>query len=157
MRKIDLLVIHCSATRVDRCYTEHDLTTDHLRRNFSGAGYHYYIRKNGDIKTLRPIEIPGAHARGFNLSSIGICYEGGIDATGHPSDTRTAFQKHSLRVLVMLLLKDYPCSKVVGHRDLSPDLNHNGEIEPEEWIKECPCFDASEILRNPAPPNPGYL
>ncbi|MEQ3139128.1 N-acetylmuramoyl-L-alanine amidase, partial [Bacteroides intestinalis] len=47
MRKIDLIVIHCSATRADRCYTEYDLTTDHLRRGFSGAGYHYYIRKNG--------------------------------------------------------------------------------------------------------------
>ena len=44
MRKIDLIVIHCSATRADRCYTEYDLTTDHLCRGFSGAGYHYYIR-----------------------------------------------------------------------------------------------------------------
>lgn len=41
------------------------------------------------------------------------------------------FQKHSLRVLVLLLLKDYPGSRLCGHRDLSPDLNHNGEIEPE--------------------------
>ena len=38
----------------------------------------------------------------------GICYEGGLDAHGHPADTRTDFQKHSLRVLVMLLLRDYP-------------------------------------------------
>ena len=57
----------------------------------------------------------------------------------------------------MLLLKEYPGSRVVGHRDLSPDLNHNGEIEPEEWIKECPCFDAATILQEPPPPNPGYL
>lgn len=65
MRNIDLLVIHCSATRADRCYTEHDLTTDHLRRGFSGAGYHYYIRKGGEIISLRPVEKPGAHARGY--------------------------------------------------------------------------------------------
>ena len=50
MRFINLIVIHCSATRCDRSYTEHDLTTDHLRRGFSGAGYHFYIRKNGDYK-----------------------------------------------------------------------------------------------------------
>lgn len=41
MRFINLIVVHCSATRCDRCYTEHDLTTDHLRRGFSGAGYHF--------------------------------------------------------------------------------------------------------------------
>ncbi|WP_044269267.1 N-acetylmuramoyl-L-alanine amidase [Bacteroides timonensis] len=157
MRKIDLLVIHCSATRADRCYTEYDLITDHLRRGFSGAGYHFYIRKDGAVKNLRSIEQLGAHARGYNSSSIGICYEGGLDITGHSADTRTDFQKHSLRVLVMLLLRDYPGSRVVGHRDLSPDLNHNGEIEPEEWIKECPCFDAATILQEPPPPNPGYL
>ena len=113
MRKIDLIVIHCSATRADRCYTEYDLTTDHLRRGFSGAGYHYYIRKNGDIKSLRPVKTPGAHAKGYNAHSIGICYEGGLDTDGRASDTRTDFQKHSLRVLVMLLLRDYPGSRVV--------------------------------------------
>lgn len=64
MRFINLIVVHCSATRCDRCYTEHDLTTDHLRRGFSGAGYHFYIRKNGDIKSLRPLSLPGAHVRG---------------------------------------------------------------------------------------------
>ena len=65
MRFINLIVVHCSATRCDRCYTEHDLTTDHLRRSFSGAGYHFYIRKNGDIKSLRPLSLPGAHVRGW--------------------------------------------------------------------------------------------
>lgn len=107
MRFINLIVVHCSATRCDRCYTEHDLTTDHLRRGFSGAGYHFYIRKNGDIKSLRPLALPGAHVRGWNAGSIGVCYEGGLDECGRPADTRTPFQRHSLRVLVLLLLKDY--------------------------------------------------
>ena len=113
MRFINLIVIHCSATRCDRSYTEHDLTTDHLRRGFSGAGYHFYIRKNGDIKTLRPLERPGAHARGYNAHSVGICYEGGLNERGRPADTRTDFQKHSLRALVLLLLKDYPGSRLL--------------------------------------------
>ena len=65
MRPVNLIVVHCSATRSDRCYTEHDLTSDHLCRGFSCAGYHYYIRKNGDIKSLRPLGQPGAHARGY--------------------------------------------------------------------------------------------
>ena len=144
MRFINLIVIHCSATRCDRSYTEHDLTTDHLRRGFSGAGYHFYIRKNGDIKTLRPLERPGAHARGYNAHSIGICYEGGLNHYGMSEDTRTEWQRHSLRVLVRTLLLDYPDARVAGHRDLSPDLNGNGEVEPMEWTKQCPCFEVKK-------------
>ena len=144
MRFINLIVVHCSATRCDRSYTEHDLTTDHLRRGFSGAGYHFYIRKNGDIKTLRPLERPGAHARGYNAHSIGICYEGGLNNYGMPEDTRTEWQRHSLRVLVRTLLLDYPDARVAGHRDLSPDLNGNGEVEPMEWTKQCPCFEVKK-------------
>ena len=144
MRFINLIVIHCSATRCDRSYTEHDLTTDHLRRGFSGAGYHFYIRKNGDIKTLRPLERPGAHARGYNAHSIRICYEGGLNHYGMPEDTRTEWQRHSLRVLVRTLLLDYSDARVAGHRDLSPDLNGNGEVEPMEWTKQCPCFEVKK-------------
>lgn len=63
MRKINLIVIHCSATRCNRPYTEADLTADHLRRGFSEAGYHYYVRLNGDIKNLRPVVRPGIHSK----------------------------------------------------------------------------------------------
>ena len=79
MRKIDLIVIHCSATRVDRTLTAFDLETLHRRRGFNGTGYHYYIRKDGTTLLTRPIERIGAHVKGFNASSIGICYEGGLD------------------------------------------------------------------------------
>ena len=77
MRTINLIVVHCSATREDKSFTEHDLETCHRRRGFNGTGYHFYIRRNGDIKSTRPIGRIGAHARGFNKESIGICYEGG--------------------------------------------------------------------------------
>ena len=87
MRKIDLIVIHCSATRVDRTLTAFDLETLHRRRGFNGTGYHYYIRKDGTTLLTRPIERIGAHAKGFNASSIGICYEGGLDCRGRPADT----------------------------------------------------------------------
>ena len=139
---VKYIVIHCSATRSTRDYTAEQLLRDHKTRGFRTVGYHFYIRKNGDIKSTRPIEKIGAHVRGFNSESIGICYEGGLDCEGQPKDTRTEWQKHSLRVLILTLLRDYPGCRVCGHRDLSPDLNGNGEIEPEEWIKACPCFDA---------------
>ena len=94
MRKIDLIVIHCSATRVDRTLTAFDLETLHRRRGFNGTGYHYYIRKDGTTLLTRPIERIGAHAKGFNASSIGICYEGGLDCRGRPA-VQTAFIAHS--------------------------------------------------------------
>lgn len=141
MRKINLIVIHCSATREDRSLTTFDLETLHRQRGFKGIGYHFYIRKDGTVIPTRPLERIGAHAKGFNAESVGICYEGGLDCQGHPADTRTPEQRVSLRAMVLQLKESFPDCQVCGHRDLSPDLNGNGEIEPEEWIKQCPCFD----------------
>ena len=146
MREINLIVVHCSATRADRDFTENDLEVCHRHRGFNGAGYHFYIRKNGGIKNTRPLEKPGAHALGYNAHSIGICYEGGLDVRYRPADTRTEWQKHSLRVLVRTLLMDCPGCRVCGHRDLSPDRNGDGRISPEEWVKECPCFEVTSKL-----------
>ena len=147
MRTINLIVIHCSATREDKSFTEFDLDVCHRRRGFNGTGYHFYIRKNGDIKTTRKIERIGAHAKGYNAHSIGICYEGGLDCRGRPADTRTPAQRATLRQLVEQLQRKFPGCRVCGHRDLSPDLNGNGEIEPEEWMKACPCFDAEQEFK----------
>lgn len=141
MRKINLIVIHCSATRADRSLTPDDLELAHRRRGFNGTGYHYYVRKDGTVHLTRPTERIGAHARGFNTCSIGVCYEGGLDCRGRPADTRTPEQRAMLRLLVHQLQEEFPGCRVCGHRDLSPDLNRNGEIEPEEWIKTCPCFE----------------
>ncbi len=144
MRKIDLIVIHCSATRADRSLTPDDLDLQHRRRGFNGTGYHYYIRKDGTVHLTRPIDRIGAHARRWNAHSIGICYEGGLDCLGRPADTRTPAQCSSLWQLVNRLREKFPDSRVCGHRDLSPDRNGNGEIEPEEWIKACPCFEVKD-------------
>ena len=76
---------------------------------------------------------------------LAFVMRGGLDCHGHPADTRTEWQIHSMRVLILALLRDYPGCRVCGHRDLSPDLNGNGEIEPEEWIKACPCFEVKEF------------
>ncbi|GAB6870458.1 N-acetylmuramoyl-L-alanine amidase [Bacteroides rodentium] len=146
MRKINYIVVHCSATREDRCLTEHDLLAAHRSRGFKCIGYHYYIRKDGTVLGTRSLELPGAHCRGHNEHSIGICYEGGLDCHGYPKDTRTPEQRSALRLLVAQLLKHFPDVRVCGHRDLSPDLNGNGEIEPEEWVKQCPCFEVSKEL-----------
>ena len=143
MRKINLIVIHCSATPVTHDYTPDQMTIDHRARGFNSAGYHFYIRKSGYVAHLRPLDVVGAHAEGYNANSIGICYEGGLTNDMKPADTRTVQQKESLVRIITELKALYPSiTKVVGHRDLSPDLNHDGIIEPNEWIKMCPCFNA---------------
>lgn len=142
MRAVNLLVIHCSATREDREYTPEQLESDHRARGFHQAGYNYYIRRDGEIVPMRPLGMIPAHVKGHNRHSVGICYEGGIDREGHVADTRTREQKESLRVLLQQLLVYFPGSRICGHRDLSNDLNGDGVITRSEWLKECPCFDA---------------
>lgn len=136
-----MIVVHCSATRQGTELTPEALDLMHRRRGFNGTGYHYYIRRDGTVVPGRPEERIGAHAKGYNAHSIGICYEGGLDRSGHPADTRTAQQCVALRQLIGEMKERFPGCTICGHRDLSPDLNGNGVIEPEEWIKVCPCFD----------------
>ena len=130
MRRIKLIVIHCSATKVTQEFPVSSLMACHLARGFKTIGYHYYITKDGQLHQCRPEELPGAHARRYNAHSIGICYEGGLDANGKTADTRTQAQKHTLVTLLRSLKVDYPDAEILGHRDLP-------------WVKkDCPCFDA---------------
>ena len=73
-----MIVVHCSATRADCALTTEDLETIHRRRGFRGIGYHYYIHRDGTVVNTRALELVGAHAKGHNAHSIGICYEGGL-------------------------------------------------------------------------------
>ena len=143
-REVNLIVVHCSATRVDRDITARDIDSFHRVRGFSSWGYHYYVRKDGSLEKMRDESEPGAHAYGHNRDSIGLCYEGGLDVNGRPADTRTAAQKRTLVALLRSLRADYPGARIVGHRDLSPDVNGNGRVDKWERTKECPCFDAAE-------------
>ena len=104
MRKINLIVLHCSATRETMEYTPEQLERDHKARGFFSAGYNYYIRRSGEVVPMRPPEQIPAHVKGYNAFSLGICYEGGLDAGGHSKDTRTERQKLSIRGLLLLLL-----------------------------------------------------
>lgn len=131
MRRITLLIVHCSATREGRNFDFEACRQDHIRhRGFKDIGYHYYLTRDGVIHRGRPLETVGAHCLHHNRHSIGICYEGGLDAEGRPKDTRTLTQKASLLALLRELKKLFPDALIVGHRDLNPQ-------------KPCPCFDAA--------------
>lgn len=142
IKDVKYIVIHCSATRSDKAYSPELLEADHRARGFRSAGYHFYVRQDGTVVPMRPLGQIGAHTRGFNRCSIGVCYEGGISPEGKPSDTRTRQQKRALRALLIDLKSLYPWAQIVGHRDLSPDRDGNGRIERWEWLKACPSFDA---------------
>ena len=130
MRKIDLIVIHCSATREDRPYPVTSLIADHQKR-FGFTGYHYYVTRDGTVYQTRHENLVGAHARGYNQHSLGVCYEGGLNKRGEADDTRTPQQKVSLLALLKSLKHTYPAATILGHHDL-PHVT-----------KPCPCFPAS--------------
>jgi N-acetyl-anhydromuramyl-L-alanine amidase AmpD len=143
-RKITEIIIHCSATPDGKDYTVDDIRRWHKQRGYSDVGYHYIVYRNGILAQGRDVNIIGAHASGHNAHSIGICYIGGMSADNtRPEDTRTLRQKGRLLSLLVDLRKLYPNARIIGHRDLSEDKNGNGIIEPSEWMKACPSFDAT--------------
>ena len=138
-----MIILHCSATRAGQRYTFRQCRQDHRARGYKDIGYHYYVTCDGQVHEGRPLWQQGAHCLGHNRHSIGVCYEGGLDLLGRPADTRTPAQRQSLRALLTHLHGLFPQALILGHRDLSPDLDGNGRIEPREWVKQCPSFDAS--------------
>ena len=149
MKKIDAIVIHCSATRAGMDVRASDIDKWHKERGFACIGYNFVIDLDGTVEVGRPLTMDGAHCNtkgvsceSYNKHSIGICYVGGLDKNGNPADTRTPEQKKALIHLVYNLIDTHPgIIEVIGHRDASPDKNGDGVISRNEWIKDCPCFD----------------
>ena len=150
-RKIIRVVVHCSAGPQSQTARQiadyHTLPASRGGRGWRTPGYHYIVEASGRVVSVVAEDEIANGARGFNRDSIHICYVGGVDASGRPADNRTEAQKRSMRALVAdirrRLGKDIA---LVGHRDLSPDRNGNGRVDPWERIKACPSFDvASEF------------
>lgn len=132
MRPIDLIVVHCSATGTD------DIGAAEIRawhtappKKWSDIGYHYVIRRNGKMEHGRPEDQIGAHAQGFNDSSLGICLVGGVSADDKAKAefNFTRAQMASLEALLAALVVRFPNATVLGHRDL------------KDVKKACPSFD----------------
>jgi len=132
MRKIDQIIIHCSATPPQMDIGTEEIREWHKERGFNDVGYHYIIKRGGELQKGRSIDVQGAHARGHNKNSIGVCLIGGLDKDMKPNDNYTIMQKRKLRTLVNVLVVTFPGSEVVGHRDI-PGVS-----------KDCPCFDVIE-------------
>ena len=69
IRSINLIVVHCTASRCDRRLTPDDLEAEHRRRNFNGCGYHFFITREGIIFPMRPLDRVGAHRCAFSSAN----------------------------------------------------------------------------------------
>lgn len=134
MRKIDYIVIHCTATQPN---TKKEAILNYWKNTlkWSTVGYHRLIDSNGVIHELAKYEQVTNGVKGYNSNSIHFSYIGGIDESGRPKDTRTIKQKESLLYLIKQAKKQFPNAIVQGHRDFGAN-------------KACPSFDAKSEYKD---------
>ena len=147
-RRIDLILVHCTATPEGKDYSVDDIRRWHttprpMGNGWSDIGYHYIIYRDGSVHLGRDVDIAGAHCEGYNSHSIGIVYVGGLEnIPGKPvselpaKDTRTEAQKLALLDLLVKLRALYPNAKIAGHRNY------------DTKGKQCPSFDARNEYRD---------
>ena len=139
MRKIDKIILHCSATQEGKNFKARDIDTWHKNQGYKKIGYHYVIDIDGTLEQGRNESEIGAHAYGYNSNSIGICYIGGVDKNNKPKDTRTKEQKETLYNLIYNLLNKYNLniSNIKCHNQLSNKAcpSFNIQIFIDEYIE----------------------
>ena len=132
----EYIVVHCAATKPDMDIGAAEIDKWHKQRGFIGIGYHAVIRRDGSIELGRHFNEPGAHVKGLNRVSVGVCMVGGVDDNNQPEDNFTPEQFASLKAVLQFLTKVYPGAGIIGHRDMAD--------------KACPSFDVHEWLeQNP--------
>lgn len=134
MREINRIIVHCSATAPSQDIGVSEIRHWHLSRNFSDVGYHIIVRRDGTREEGRPIETPGAHAKGHNEDSIGVCLVGGVDEDSKPEANFTFMQYITLRQVINEIRGFHGELEVLGHRDI------------EGVKKACPCFDVASFM-----------
>ena len=140
MRRITLIIVHCTANSAGSALRMADIDRYHRSLGWKCCGYHYVIPTDGTIEAGRPEEMVGAHCKNHNRHSIGVAYVGGLAHDGKtPCDTRTPAQKRALRGLLEDLHTRYPKALIVGHGDLD-------RMKPD-----CPGFDVHKEFRELQP------
>ena len=124
------IIVHCAATKPRMDIGASDIDRWHRERGWLKIGYHFVIKRDGTVETGRELEEVGAHAKGHNAISVGICMVGGLSEDNEPETNFTADQWSSLENLVDDLTEKYPDAKVIGHNDISS--------------KACPTFNVGE-------------
>lgn len=133
--QVRYLIVHCSATNPRQDIGAEEIDRWHRKRGWRKIGYHYVIRRSGVVELGRMLDEAGAHAFGYNASSIGLCLVGGVSAArsgvpgGVPENNFTPEQFEALKWKLEELLQRFPKAEILGHRDL-PGVT-----------KACPSFD----------------
>lgn len=139
MRKINKIIIHCSATKATQDFRAADIRRWHMApvekggRGWSDIGYHFVIIRHGEVENGRPLEVIGAHCQGYNADSIGVCLVGGVDENNMPESNFTDLQWQALIKLVVHLQASFPDATIHGHNEFSH--------------KACPSFDVQAWLK----------
>jgi len=129
-KRTEEIIIHCAATRPSQDVDAREIDRWHRQKGWLKIGYHFVIKRDGSIEIGRDSNDVGAHARGHNSYSVGICLIGGLNEGGEVEADFTPAQWEMLRILVDGLQAKYPEAKVIGHNDISD--------------KACPSFDVGE-------------
>ena len=140
MRTITEIFVHCSATKpnwmaANSCKQKvEEIDRWHKGNGWSGIGYHFVVDRQGDVCVGRPVEKVGAHVKGHNSNSIGICLVGGHGgaATDKFEDHFTDMQRKALDKLLSDLTKEHKDAKIRGHNEVA--------------AKACPSFTVKEYL-----------
>lgn len=132
MRTINSAIVHCSDTYDFMDIGVSDIRAWHIERGFDDIGYHYVIRRDGTLEFGRELNTPGAHAKGHNANSAGICLVGGKGANFDPEFNYTQAQMKKLGYLIAILRDMFPGLDVFGHNEVSE--------------KACPCFDVRQYF-----------
>ena len=131
MRDLNRIILHCSATKEGKDFSVDTIRDWHVNgRGWSDIGYHWVIRLDGSIEVGRPLEKSGAHTKGHNKDSVGVCYIGGCDADGKPKDTMNPEQEKAWRMIVLSLRTLYGDLTIHGHNEFAK--------------KACPSFIVKE-------------
>lgn len=127
-KKISLLVVHCSDTPNNQNLSAIDIHKMHLGFGWDGIGYHKIIKRSGKIENGRPEYWVGAHVKGKNDISLGVCLIG--------RDTFTKNQFRSLDRVLKKWKKTYPNAKIVGHRDAGNTKKTCPNFDVISWSKK---------------------
>lgn len=152
------IVLHYSATYADQDFGVADIRRMHLARGFKDVGYHYIIRRDGHIEKGRPETVVGAHVKGHNTGSIGICCIGGLERATGPDigvDNRTEAQKRATVLLIRDLLTRYPGAEILGHRDLAATQCPGFDVRA--WWAAAGAAEHGSSTGDPAGPTPGSI
>lgn len=141
MRFINKIIMHCSATdpnwMAGRPLEDQvaEIRRWHVKeRGWRDIGYHWIVGRDGRVLPGRREAVPGAHCRGHNQNSIGVCLIGGEGSheTDAPEQHFTSIQLEAARNLVEKIEDRYPAAVVCGHNEFA--------------AKACPGFNAREWL-----------